>query len=177
MTELPNIRLHWWLFPPYVSYASDSDELPSNLDGVPFENITGILPFVLKQVFINCNLIGRNLIPLASIITNHLQNPRQFEQLDFSTKSGLDIDVLLPFPADMDSVYILELQTHPSSDRQPEFVPLLECPGSVFFYKSTEKPPGSDLLTVILQGWPMLVFILLGAGYSGIIIWLLVSLC
>ncbi len=30
-------------------------------------------------------------------------------------------------------------------------------------------------MAVILQGWPMLILILLGAGYSGIIIWLLVS--
>ena len=44
------------------------------------------------------------------------------------------------------------------------------------FYKKREEAVGSDLVAVILQGWPMLILILLGAGYSGIIIWLLVSL-
>ena len=56
------------------------------------------------------------------------------------------------------------------------FVPFVEVPGAVYFYKRPEEPVASDLLTVIMQGWPMLVLILLGAGYSGIIIWLLVRL-
>ena len=48
--------------------------------------------------------------------------------------------------------------------------------GSVHFYKKKDEAVGSDLIAVILQGWPMLILILLGAGYSGIIIWLLVRL-
>ena len=54
------------------------------------------------------------------------------------------------------------------------FVPLVTSPGAIHFYRQEDQPVGSDLLTVILQGWPMLILILLGASYSGIIIWLLV---
>lgn len=55
------------------------------------------------------------------------------------------------------------------------FIPVLESPGAVQFYRQEDEAVGSDLLTVILQGWPLLILILLGASYSGIIIWLLVS--
>ena len=170
MSDAQNILLHWWHFPPYMKYTPNTAEISSNIAHSPLRDITGIIPFVLEQIFINC------LNHTASIVTNRLQNPRAFEQLDFSTNStDLDLDLLMPFSADHDNVYFLELQTLQSSGRPADFVPLIDCPGSVFFFKATEEVPGSDLLTVILQGWPMLVFILLGAGYSGIIIWLLVS--
>ena len=168
MSLIPDIRLYWWHFPPYVISASSGDtDLPEGAE--PFlHNISGALPFILKHVFIICGLIGQNNDPIATLTTKRLSNPLQFDQVAPSPSS---LDLLLPFSSDGD-----EPIPDAESFRMPfEFVPLLSSPGVVHFYRAQEQPVGSDLVTVILQGWPMLVFILLGAGYSGIIIWLLVS--
>ena len=53
-------------------------------------------------------------------------------------------------------------------------VPLVESPGAVHFLRKELEPAASDLTDVIRQAWPLVIMILLGAAYSGIIIWLLV---
>ena len=64
-----------------------------------------------------------------------------------------------------------------TSYRDNPFIPIIEAPRVALLVhndNSKEGKPGL-IITTILKTWPMLVFILLMAGSSGIIIWFLVS--
>ena len=53
------------------------------------------------------------------------------------------------------------------------FVGVFESPGVAVLMKNNVS--GAQLLLAVLEGWPILVFILLSASLAGLIIWLLVS--
>ncbi len=96
------------------------------------------------------------------------------DTLNFSANSGISRYVSISFSLMVKNFW---LENFVFSRKTPDYCHTHCITGSVHFYKKQEEAVGSDLVAVILQGWPMLIVILLGAGYSGIIIWLLVSTC
>ena len=63
------------------------------------------------------------------------------------------------------------------SFRDHPFIPLVRVPSVVFLaYDGNERTSKTHAIaTTILKAWPIMVFILLSATFSGIIIWFLVS--
>ena len=121
---------------------------------------------------------------LMSVLKSCDENTTYFEDVRWTNQYDmLSSQLLAPFNPDNSALYLpigvrSTIEQHIGDLQLPDgavFIPVLECPGSVHFYKPHDEMVGSDLVAVILQGWPMLIVIILGAGYSGIIIWLLVS--
>ncbi len=130
---------------------------------------------VLHEALFHCNVTDERGEPLdGKVVTSqNVINPRGFESVTMDTTADDTLHILMPFSTNTDSQSLLDIPQMNNSDSA--FLPVLECPGSIHFYYKGSDPVGSDLLHVLEQGWPMLVLILLGASYSGIIIWILVS--
>ena len=167
-----NIKIVWWDNPPYLYEVATAGQLSD--DHTWDAHLEGVYKTVLQDLLHRCNISeGSSNDTTASISALQVNN-------------SLDLPLVQSDYRDDNTVMIfVGVSTRP---REPAsllrgagctgaFLRVLETPGAVHFYKKEAEPVGSDLLTVIIQGWPLLILILLGAGYSGIIIWLLVSQC
>ena len=162
------LRMHWWTHPPYTS---------QNLSTWGLAQITGVIPIILTEIMPLCNVSEINNQSEFVLNVQYYSAP-----LDFQRESH---SILQPVNSTLSELY-LPVAIRAGEETKPfvhpnkadplnlVFIPVLTSPGAVHFYKMSEEPVANDLLNVILQGWPMLILIMLGAGYSGIMIWLLV---
>ena len=166
------VLVQWWHYPPYV--ASIGSTIPPAVQPSITTNsnkhFTGVFYGVLQEILSNCHP------DMNTKQGGNFESQRVPNQIAFHTHLSS------PLPDSSSTVIYLPVSVRRSSDailqtlklreEDYQFLALVESPGSVLFYLNEGEAVGSDLLDVILQSWPMIIFILLGAGYSGIIIWL-----
>ena len=152
------VNIHWWPLQPYTIPTSNHNQV----------SFHGFFFNMLMSVLKSC---GQNISDLEEVRWTN-----QHEMLSSQLMAPFNPeDAVAYLPISIRST----IEQHIKDLQLPNgtiFISILESPGSVHFYKPHDEMVGSDLVAVILQGWPMLIVIILGAGYSGIIIWLLVSL-
>lgn len=167
-----NIRIVWWQYPPYI-FVNES--LGSGSQDVAWgEGLDGVFRVTLDKLFTHCGILqNSSMAPGVNITLEQQENSWDFPQHQEEHRALSSTVVYLGVLSSPGKTPLLMKSVDPRFSMV--FLEVLRTPGSVHFYKKEELPVGSDLLTVIIQGWPLLVLILLGAGYSGIIIWLLVS--
>ena len=157
--------LYYWHHPPYVIASDDATTAPqvTQIKRLP---INGMFVSILSEVVTYC-------LNDANVTIRRLNNQMELYRHNWTSvpPTSSNIEIFMPvWSSKGDPLHFLSGLVTSS-----KFLRILDSPGSVHFYPQPNVPVGSDLYTVIIQGWPMLVLIMLGAAYSGIIIWLLVS--
>ena len=144
-----NMSAFWWDFPPYVMDEQTGTD-------------RGILATMLKNILRTC------CNDVALLNYTRVKGYYDFDMVLHNVTSGSSSFVFMPYYKHSSHMTRLESQNS-------FFLPMVESPGAIYFFKKKASAMGSDLTAVILQGWPLLLLMLLGAAFSGIIIWLLVS--
>lgn len=144
----------WWGQEPYIYKSADKqeDNLKSKVDAPT--SISGMFPLILDQALERCCK--------SSTTLNYTQVPEGPAGLD-QLLAAEDFDLILPVGAEVGAGTV----------RQFSFTGLLESPGVAVLIKGNVS--GAQLLLSVLQGWPILVFILISASLAGVVIWLFVS--
>ena len=144
----------WWGQEPYIYKSGDKqeDNLKSKVDAPA--SISGMFPLILDQALERCCK--------SSTTLNYTQVPEGPAGLD-QLLAAEDFDLILPVGAEVGAGTV----------RQFSFTGLLESPGVAVLIKGNVS--GAQLLLSVLQGWPILVFILISASLAGVVIWLFVS--
>ncbi|RMX38411.1 hypothetical protein pdam_00011830 [Pocillopora damicornis] len=141
----------WWGQEPYIYKFGDKqeDNLKSKVDAPA--SISGMFPLILDQALERCCK--------SSTTLNYTQVPEGPAGLD-QLLAAEDFDLILPVGAEVGAGTV----------RQFSFTGLLESPGVAVLIKGNVS--GAQLLLSVLQGWPILVFILISASLAGVVIWL-----
>ena len=124
--------------------------------------IQGMFPSVLADILDYCCEGGADKVKFAHL----LRTPLEAEDR-FLSENVNEYDFTFPIHAPAES----------RSFRDHPFIPLVRVPSVVFLsYDGNERTSKTHAIaTTILKAWPIMVFILLTATFSGIIIWFLVS--
>lgn len=147
----------WWSQEPYIfttenhGHEDKHDEEKVRED---LPSLEGMFPVILRQVIRSCCHRNTTL--------NYTKIPEGPASLD-KLLAANNFDVIVPVGAKMEAETV----------RRFPFVGLLESPGVAVLIKGNVS--GTQLLLSVLQGWPILVFILISATLAGVIIWLMVS--
>lgn len=119
-----------------------------------FPSLEGMFPVTLNKVIKSCCHINTTV--------NYTKIPEGPASLDNLLGSN-NFDVIIPVGGNVGAETV----------RRFPFVGVLESPGVAVLIKGNVS--GTQLLLSVLQGWPILVFILISATLAGVIIWLAVS--
>lgn len=156
-------------------FSEDSDDMPisfafhKNLPyayfhaGIPKHlQIQGMIPGLLSDMLDYCCPGGAKKVQFAKF----LKKPADAEDR-ITSEMVNEYDFTFPIHAPATS----------RSFRDHPFIPLVRVPSVVFLaYDGNERTSKTHAIaTTILKAWPIMVFILLTATFSGIIIWFLVS--
>lgn len=117
-------------------------------------SLEGIFPFILSKVIESCCHINTTV--------NYAKIPEGPASLDKLLASS-NFDMIIPVGGNVGAETV----------RRFPFVGVLESPGVAVLIKGNVS--GTQLLLSVLQGWPILVFILISATLAGVVIWLVVS--
>lgn len=149
----------WWSQEPYI-YKSDEQhhgdehaEVKSEVDSP--SSLSGMFPLILSQVLKRCQCNNNTILNYTEV----QEGPAGLDQL----LAEEDFDLILPVGAEVGSETV----------RRFPFTGLLESPGVAVLIKGNVS--GAQLLLSVLQGWPILVFILISASLAGVVIWIFVS--
>lgn len=137
---------------PYAYFAVDPKTL----------HIRGMFPSLLADTLDYCCRGGVDKVKFAKL----LRSPLEAED-HFLSDEVNEYDFTFPIHAPEGT----------QSFRDHPFIPLVRVPSVVFLaYDGNERTTKTHAIaTTILKAWPIMVFILLTATFSGIIIWFLVS--
>lgn len=155
-------------------FSEDSDDMPisfafhKNLPYAHFQlqskhfQIRGMIPGLLSDMLDYCCPGGAKKVQFAKF----LKKPADAEDR-ITSEMVNEYDFTFPIHAPATS----------RSFRDHPFIPLVRVPSVVFLaYDGNERTSKTHAIaTTILKAWPIMVFILLTATFSGIIIWFLVS--
>ena len=124
--------------------------------------IQGMFPSLLSDIIDYCCPGGAKKVKFAKL----LRSPLEAEDR-FLAEKVYEYDFTFPIHAPAGS----------RSFRDHPFIPLVRVPSVVFLaYDGNERTSKTHAIaSTILKAWPIMVFILLTATFSGIIIWFLVS--
>lgn len=130
--------------------------------GKKFLHIRGMMPSILAGILDYCCQGGVDKVKFAKL----LRTPLEAEDHFLSEKVN-EYDFTFPIHAPAGT----------RSFRDHPFIPLVRAPSVVLLaYDGNERTTKTHAIaTTILKAWPIMVFILLTATFSGIIIWFLVS--
>ena len=125
-------------------------------------HLQGMFPSLLSDMLDYCCPGGAKKVRFAKF----LRTPLEAEDR-FLSENVNEYDFTFPIHAPAGS----------RSFRDHPFIPLVRVPSVVFLaYDGNERTSKTHAIaTTILKAWPIMVFILLSATFSGIIIWFLVS--
>ena len=126
-------------------FTSKEHDLPS---------LEGMFPVILSKMIKRCCNITTTV--------NYTKIPEGPTSLD-KLLSSSNFDVIIPVGGNVGAETV----------RRFPFVGVLESPGVAVLVKGNVS--GTQLLLSVLQGWPILVFILISATLAGVVIWLVVS--
>lgn len=152
------MAVFWWSQEPYVYIAEEhhhDDEHDEEVTAPTLlPSVAGMFPEILNQVVRRCCVDNTTL--------NYTKIPEGPASLDKLLTTN-HFDVIIPVGA----------QVGAWEARKRPFVGMLESPGVAVLIKGNVS--GTQLLLSVLQGWPILVFILISASLAGVVIWLVVS--
>ena len=137
---------------PYAFFQTDSKGL----------HIQGMFPSILEEILDYCCPGGAEKVKFAKL----LRTPLEAED-HFLSDNVNEYDFTFPIHAPAGT----------QSFRDHQFIPLVRVPSVVLLaYDGNERTTKTHAIaSTILKAWPIMVFILLTATFSGIIIWFLVS--
>lgn len=137
---------------PYASFAYDPKSI----------HVRGMFPSLLVDTLDYCCQGGSDKVKFARM----WKKPLEAED-HFLSDNANDYDFTFPIHAPAGT----------RSFRDHPFIPLVHVPSVVLLaYDGNERTTKTHAIaTTILKAWPIMVFILLTATFSGIIIWFLVS--
>ena len=137
---------------PYVSFAMAGKSL----------HLRGMFPSILADTLDYCCQGGMDKVKFAKMLKTPLEAEDRFLKDDVN-----EYDFTFPVHAPEGT----------KSFRDHPFIPLVHVPSVVLLaYDGNERTTKTHAIaTTILKAWPIMVFILLTATFSGIIIWFLVS--
>jgi len=137
---------------PFASFATDGKGI----------HVRGMFPSLLGDTLDYCCQGGADKVKFARFWTK----PMEAED-HFLSDNANDYDFTFPIHAPAGT----------GSFRDHPFIPLVRVPSVVLLaYDGNERTTKTHAIaTTILKAWPIMVFILLTATFSGIIIWFLVS--
>ena len=137
---------------PYASIAPDHKGI----------HVRGMFPSLLGDTLDYCCQGGSDKVKYARLWAKPLE-----AEDHFLSENANDYDFTFPIHAPAGT---LSFRDHP-------FIPLVHVPSVVLLaYDGNERTTKTHAIaTTILKAWPIMVFILLTATFSGIIIWFLVS--
>lgn len=137
---------------PYASIAPDGKSI----------HVRGMFPSLLGDTLDYCCQGGAGKVKFARL----WKKPLEAED-HFLSDNANDYDFTFPIHAPAGT----------RSFRDHAFIPLVHVPSVVLLaYDGNERTTKTHAIaTTILKAWPIMVFILLTATFSGIIIWFLVS--
>ncbi|CAD5124490.1 DgyrCDS12770 [Dimorphilus gyrociliatus] len=154
--EVDQTKITWWQIEPYTIFNKSASQYP-----IPFQ---GFFQAAILRLHKECpNTFSNSTWDFRRVV-----NPIDFERDAASSVSNGKVMAFLPFSASSTLASSIGFQ-----DESTFFLPLIEVSTSIYFFEKRAASVGSDLMAVIVQGWPLLTLIILGAAYSGIIIWLL----
>ena len=138
---------------PYASFAPDGKSI----------HVRGMFPSLLVDTLYYCCQGGAGKVKFARLWAKPLE-----AEDHFLSDNANDYDFTFPIHAPPGT---LSFRDHP-------FIPLVHVPSVVLLaYDGNERTTKTHAIaTTILKAWPIMVFILLTATFSGIIIWFLVSI-
>lgn len=142
----------WWSQEPYVYTKEEHHHQDEPAEENP--PLQGMFPAILSQVIRRCCH--------SNTIINYTNVPEGPASLDKLLVKN-SFDAVIPAGANVGAETV----------RQVPFVGVLESPGVAVLIKGNVS--GTQLLLSVLQGWPILVFILISATLAGVVIWLVVS--
>ncbi|XP_068761976.1 uncharacterized protein [Montipora capricornis] len=143
------IPVIWWSHEPYI-FSSDPDHEDKNEDTANTQGLLGIFPVILDKVLKRCCHTDSNF--------NYGSPFEGPESLD-SLLAINQFDVIIPVGAKLEALTV----------RRFPFAAFLESPGVAVLIRGNVS--GTQLLLSVLQGWPILVFILISASLAGVVIW------
>lgn len=137
---------------PYTSFQNAREHI----------DVKGMFPSLLSNILDYCCHGGAKKV----IFAKFLRKPLEAEDR-FLSENVNEYDFTFPIHAPSDA----------NSFRDYPFIPLVRVPSVVFLaYDGNERTSKTHAIaTTIMKAWPIMVFILLTATFSGIIIWFLVS--
>ena len=137
---------------PYSSVAHDRKSI----------HVRGMFPSLLGDTLDYCCQGGANKVKFARLWSKPLE-----AEDHFLSNNANDYDFTFPIHAPAGT----------RSFRDHPFIPLVHVPSVVLLaYDGNKRTTKTHAIaTTILKAWPIMVFILLTATFSGIIIWFLVS--
>lgn len=148
------ISVFWWSHEPYISGSEEYHREERNDDEIHQKGLWGMFPVILARVLRHCCHVNTTL----SYKKTH-DGPESLDSI-----LALDqFDVIIPVGAELQALTV----------RRFPFAVLLESPGVAVLIRGNVS--GTQLLLSVLQGWPILVFILISASLAGVVIWLVVS--
>ena len=148
------ITVIWWSQEPYVYASEEHANEDGHKDEQAKQKFSGTFPVILDNIFKRCCHRNTNL--------NYTKTPDGPASLD-SLLAKHQFDVIIPVGAQVGALTV----------RQFPFAGILESPGVAVLIRGNVS--GTQLLLSVLQGWPILVFILISASLAGVVIWLVVS--
>ena len=144
----------WWSQEPYIYKSGDKQEDNVKSTVVTPASLSGMFPLILSKALQRCCKSSTTLN-----YTTVPEGPAGLDQL----LAAEEFDLILPVGAEVGAETV----------RRFRFTGLLESPGVAVLIKGNVS--GAQLLLSVLQGWPILVFILISASLAGVVIWLFVS--
>ena len=137
---------------PYASFAPDRKSI----------HVRGMFPSLLGDTLDYCCQGGSDKVKFVRLWAKPLE-----AEDHFLSDNANDYDFTFPIHAPAGT----------RSFRDHPFIPLVHVPSVVLLaYDGNERTTKTHAIaTTILKAWPIMVFILLTATFSGIIIWFLVS--
>lgn len=137
---------------PYTSFQNAREHI----------DVKGMFPSLLSNILDYCCHGGAKKVKFAKLLRTPLEAEDRFQS---ESVNEYDFTFSIHAPSDAHSF------------RDYPFIPLVRAPSVVFLaYDGNERTSKTHAIaTTIMKAWPIMVFILLTATFSGIIIWFLVS--
>ena len=148
------ITVTWWSQEPYIYTLEEHAQQGEHKEKQGDEELLGIFPTTLHSVFKHCCHGNTNL--------NYTKTPQGPASLDSLLEKN-NFDLIIPVGARVGALTV----------RKFPFAGIIESPGVAVLIRGNVS--GTQLLLSVLQGWPILVFILISASLAGVVIWLVVS--
>ena len=146
------ITVIWWSQEPYIYNSEDHANEDGHKDEQAKQEFLGMFPVILDKIFKRC----------CNGTLNYTKTPDGPASLD-SLLAKHQFDLIIPVGAQAGALTV----------RRKPFAGILESPGVAVLIRGNVS--GTQLLLSVLQGWPILVFILISASLAGVVIWLVVS--
>ena len=148
------LSIAWHMVHPYSYFVPANKGL----------SVRGMFPSILCDMLNYCCRDGSDAVKYGKF----LRSPLEAEDRLLNRESTNEIDFTFPIHAPSET----------RSFRDHSFIPLVRVPSVVLLaYDKNERTSRTHAIaTTIMKAWPIMVFILLTATFSGIIIWFLVCI-